>query len=376
MPLPYLPILNGSVKIAPFKEPRVAPYGPLTNSTPAQVYPIQQSITIHDESLDLHWPSAEHAFQAQKLLYLKSKLPANDWHQRLLTTALHQIENTKKNPKDEFLPSNDFEPILKTLLEAFQCTKEEFDLLCDQGQPNLITGGDPYALQFMRDVLKLKFDQNITLKELVMNCAREGIFPVKISHLDEFWASGTDGLGQNMLGIIILELGNLYLRDQGEKPVIAAPWQAYQQLKKSNLALSYDHLITYTANKHGWTVPAELHLSPTLGFFAPSKGHPDPLMQLIKTLNQFFEAEPSIIHDALTEHLKQHFTESPPHSSTNILSEIKTFVDDHSTSEQEKSPKTQFFFEAVQNPNTKKLTDLIEQLESTQQKHLSKAPGS
>ncbi|OGV49280.1 MAG: hypothetical protein A3F46_02790 [Legionellales bacterium RIFCSPHIGHO2_12_FULL_42_9] len=227
MPRPYIKL--GSIKIAPFKNPTVEPYGPFTNTTSAWEYPVKQSIIIHEEQLNFNWPSAEHAFHGQKLIHLKSKLAATDPRQAVLTKTLHQLENTKNNPGDEFLPYSDYNMLIKNLIETnptlyFGANQKEFDALCDASfhsvkapKLGLMANGEPYLLEFMRLTLKMKFDQNPELKQLAIDCAHEEIIPIKISHLDNYWASGPEGAGQNRLGITILELGNHYLKTQGKK---------------------------------------------------------------------------------------------------------------------------------------------------------------
>lgn len=226
MPRPY--ILLGSTKIAPFKNPNLKPYGPFANATNAWEYPVKQAVTVHEELLHFNWPSSEHAFHAQKLIHLKLKLVATDPRQPILTKTLHQLEKTKNNPKDEFLPHNDYNALIKKLIDNnptlyFGTNKKEFDTLCDASfhsmkapKQGLMPNGEPYLLEFMRLALRMKFDQNPQLKQLAIDCAREEIIPIKVSHLDNYWASGPEGAGQNKLGITILELGHHYLKEQGE----------------------------------------------------------------------------------------------------------------------------------------------------------------
>ena len=226
MPRPYIQL--GATKIAPFKNPSIEPYGAFTNTTVAWEYPVKQTVTVHEEQLHFNWPSSEHAFHGQKLIHLKLKLAATDPRQPILTKTLHQLENTKSNPKEEFLPYSDYKLLIKNLIQNnptlyFGKTKKEFDALCDSSfhsakspQKGLMPNGEPDLLEFMRLTLKMKFDQNPKLKQLAMDCAQEEIIPIKISHLDDYWASGPDGAGKNMLGITILELGVHYLQEQDE----------------------------------------------------------------------------------------------------------------------------------------------------------------
>jgi len=61
--------------------------------------------------------------------------------------------------------------------------------------------------------------------------AQRGIMPMEISRHDENWASGSDGGGRNLLGIIILELGNEFIAP--EKGAIPDPHAAYEALLQS-----------------------------------------------------------------------------------------------------------------------------------------------
>ena len=223
MSRPYVQL--GEFKIAPFKDPKVVPYGPFVNATEAWDYPVKQSITIFEEELHFNWPSAEHTFHAQKIIHFKSKLPKPDPRHPVLTKILYLLEHTKSNPNEEFLPHNDYEGLIKNLIQNYPSlyfgkTVKEFEMLCDANyhpthapHQGLMENGEPYLLEFMRHTLKMKLDQNPQLKDLAIDCALEGIIPVEVSHHDNYWASGPEGKGHNKLGIIILELGYYYLEN-------------------------------------------------------------------------------------------------------------------------------------------------------------------
>ena len=61
-------------------------------------------------------------------------------------------------------------------------------------------------IEFMETVIKLKLEQNHSLLELALACAREAILLVQISQDDR--SSGPDGLGSNQLGLIIHKIAN------------------------------------------------------------------------------------------------------------------------------------------------------------------------
>ena len=131
-----------------------------------------------------------------------------------------------------------------------------------------MANGEPYTLKFMHDVVKLKLEQHPELKQLAMDCARDGILPIEVSQFDDNWASGKEGKGANMLGIAILELGNEYLRnEEPQTPIIISnPKAYYQQLQRqASTQLRHDSLVTYTQNMQGWqqNVTPIRHQTPT-----------------------------------------------------------------------------------------------------------------
>lgn len=260
MPASYIQL--GQFKIAPFKAPTTLPFGPFANITVADwphpgKYAVHQSIDLSEGKTLFKWASSEQAYHAQKLIHLKNKLDLQDARQPLLTAALQQLENTRNQPGEVFLPQ-DYVYVVAHLLAkaggALGTCKEEFDELCDANyhcQYNPKSGinpnsGEPYTLEFMTTVLQLKFEQHPELLELAMQCAQEGIIPIEISRFDNNWSSGPDGNGDNRLGCLILQLGNQFLRDRGlnEEIAITAPFEAYQLLRdQHSFYLRHDHLI-------------------------------------------------------------------------------------------------------------------------------------
>jgi predicted NAD-dependent protein-ADP-ribosyltransferase YbiA (DUF1768 family) len=228
MPAPYIS-LNGS-KIAPFKYDSNPPYGAFINTTKAGSYPVKQVVEFtNGTSFSFVWPSSEHAFHAQKIIHLMKKNISNAQVQQILMDTLRRIESTKAIAGEEFLPRDDWDPIVIELTQnhphLFGRDKRAFDALCDSnyhsvGNPNagLMPNGEPYTLSFMREVVKLKLEQCPGLKQLAIDCAREAILPIEVSQYDVNWASGRDGNGANMLGIVILELGNKFYRKKSRIP--------------------------------------------------------------------------------------------------------------------------------------------------------------
>lgn len=236
--------INGQ-KSAVFKDPTSKPYGGFVNTTKAGEYPVKQTITTaHGEKLNFTWPSSEHAYHAQKLLHLKSQLPANDPRQKVLTDTLKKIEQTKANKGDEFLPRDDFDPIVKNMIKS----NPGLDFGGDKSGFDKMVGFKNYDT-FMMDVLKLKIEQNPELKAAAIQMAKDGVMPIECSQYDDKWASGKNGDGKNMLGIMILEIGNDLLKASGGTPAIPDPKAAYSDMqKKGAQALAHNNLVGLQVN--------------------------------------------------------------------------------------------------------------------------------
>lgn len=251
MPLPYL--LIGGQKVAIFKNIQYY-YGPLINTTPANQYSIKQEITVNDEPFSFTWPSAEQAYHAQKIIHLKRELAKKGLPtslQKPLTQVLWDIHNATV-PNAEFLPAR-YAALVTQLIQTYPQLgpdKQAFDALCDADFHKSVPTrginpdtGKPYTLEFMRTVVRLKLEQHDELRATVMQMAREGILPIEISNKDLNWASGPDGSGLGMLGIVYLEEGNRLLQEQRECVVIPSPEQCYSVLqKRAQAQIAYNAL--------------------------------------------------------------------------------------------------------------------------------------
>lgn len=273
MTLPHT--LIGGFQVAPFKTPSKEPYGAYANTTPSGKYPVKQTITLHKQTLRFTWPSSEHAYHAQKILHLKAKLPDNHPLQQTLTDALKTVEQHQGDRRtNEFLPRDHWDPIIANMVTANRMAFNnllrdenitpantgnaqkdaiaDFSILADANYHSLRAPKaginpatkEPWTKGFMRTVIELKLETNPKLKGLAMQMAREGIMPIEFSQHDVNWASGREGNGANMLGIILLEIGNGLLLSQGETPAIPNPNAHYEALKTAHQAeLSHDRLI-------------------------------------------------------------------------------------------------------------------------------------
>lgn len=261
MPAPYLN-LNG-VKIAPFKNPNTQPYGSFANTTPvgagAKEYRIQQTVSVPGQTLNFNWPSSEHAYHAQKIIYLMNKLPERDPAQQTLTNMLKEIEAIN----EEFSPRKHYDGLVNRYIPELNQkglnvgNKKAFDKLCDADYHAIHnpTGGKK-SVDFMRTIIQLKLAQHPVLAEKAMECAKDGVLPVEVSQYDSNWASGPDGQGENMLGILILEEGNKLLIQKGGTPAIPNPQSAYQSLR-STQNLSHNNLDgTIYPSPPNWVIPS------------------------------------------------------------------------------------------------------------------------
>ncbi|WP_133128501.1 NADAR family protein [Legionella nagasakiensis] len=257
MPMPFLQC--GAFKIAPFKQSDVPPYGAFANTTKAGIYPIPQTVSIGGQSHSFTWPSSEHAFHAQKLLFASSQLPPNDPRQQHILAALKKLETTKAGAGEELDPRKDFAPIAADLK-----AKKGVDIYDLMNNPPSFTR-ETVLNSCMENVLREKFARYPKLREAAMNCAREGIIPIESSRYDSNWASGNDGNGANKLGIAILRLGNQYLREAGQAHEIKIPDPAaeYARLKSQHgsAALTHDNLVgdhNQFSNPSTWAARADI----------------------------------------------------------------------------------------------------------------------
>lgn len=263
------------------------PYGAFANTTStnpqdAFYYPITQTHTLSNQPLTIPgcpspivWPSAEHAFHAQKVIHFREKLAAaNPGDPKIdkLNAMLLDIYQAGRLPrKSIFLPKsgnpNDpdtYEGIVnRYLVQLNLTTKTEFDDLCRAGyhplrEKNGTLPADqidpttqlPYTYGYMKGVIELKLAQHPQLKQIVKELAANGILPVEISQHDMTWASFKEGSGKNYLGIILLECGNNLLKQEEHisSVPIDNPHEAYLALQHSGESFGYDHLRQFVNN--------------------------------------------------------------------------------------------------------------------------------
>nr|HAT8715100.1 hypothetical protein [Legionella jordanis] len=261
MPLPFLK--QGQIKIAPFKYTDIEPYGAFANTTGPGHKPIRQTLMVDGAQRVFQWPSSEHAFHAQKILYLKNKLHSSHAAQPLLTEMLNQIEAHQ----GVYKPREHYDAMVNTFLTPLSDAglrqpngdklnhKHQFDALCDADFHVIHNPtGKKATINFMRTVVALKLRQHEDLRRTAMTCAEEGIFPVEISQWDDNWGAGVNGTGENMLGIIILEEANRLLRLQGKTVAFEDPWEAYKNLRGA-VNLSHATMEPKLKPGNGWEFP-------------------------------------------------------------------------------------------------------------------------
>ena len=240
MALPYLE--HRGLKFAFFNTSEQELYGAFANTTKLGQYPIFQDVTLGGHVNKFKWPSAEHAFHAQKIIFLKEQLPPEHQAHTLLSEILADIENIKS---DVFLTENHYDSLITQkyidrLSEQFEIpifTTEQFKIDFDRHcgadyHPIYRPLGGHEISNFMRVVVQLKLQQHPELANRVIECAQEGILPVLVSEMDMVLGTGSDGSGRNILGILLLEEGNRLLRLNNCEPGINDPQDAYNWLQQ------------------------------------------------------------------------------------------------------------------------------------------------
>ena len=260
--LPYRVVLSHDrtmIKIAPFKYEDAAYFGPFANTTlvgrDKKEYRVQQNIMVNRQNYFFNWFSSEHAYHAQKIIFLKNNHPnLSKQQQDILLSMLMVIVSTEHK-----YTGKDYKMLVEENIHDLGLqSKQEFDALChaDFNFPHKVDGKQE-SFNFMRTVIALKAQQHPELAERAMACAREGIFPVEVSQYDYTWAAGPDGTGMNMLGIIWLEIGNRLLEKNDEAAAIAIPDpEGYYNTYLRGLAdLSHNALAAHTKHPENWPKP-------------------------------------------------------------------------------------------------------------------------
>ena len=240
---------SNSFRISPFKFEGHGD-GAFINTTKKNAqYSVTQTITLPNSiPRILTWPSSEHAFHAQKVIDYIMKNPGD---KEILAPMLDDIINAKL-VNDEFLPRDCYDPIAIKYANLMKLSPENgdrFDWAIAKKFEASNQNPAHVALnrKRMERVLKLKCDQHPGLKEKAKLYALHRIMPIEVSRYDETWASGGRGSGSNVLGILILELGNAYLAAEGRSHEITIqdPSQYYADNFLNKLEVAHDNLEGY-----------------------------------------------------------------------------------------------------------------------------------
>jgi predicted NAD-dependent protein-ADP-ribosyltransferase YbiA (DUF1768 family) len=240
---------SNSFRISPFKFEGHGD-GAFINTTKKNAqYSVTQTITLPNSiPRTLTWPSSEHAFHAQKVIDYIMKNPGD---KEILAPMLDDIINAKL-VNDEFLPRDCYDPIAIKYANLMKLSPENgdrFDWAIAKKFEASNQNPAHVALnrKRMERVLKLKCDQHPGLKEKAKLYALHRIMPIEVSRYDETWASGGRGSGSNVLGILILELGNAYLAAEGRSHEITIqdPSQYYADNFLNKLEVAHDNLEGY-----------------------------------------------------------------------------------------------------------------------------------
>ena len=234
------------IGIAAFKN-NIEPYGGFANTTlctdpPKYPVPLSKYLTLNNQEQNIsilgikrkngslvtafNWKSSENAYHAQKLLAFRQKFPEKS---AIIDQMLLDLEEMPAPPNQIFLPGNFKNLVTKYSGSLSVIDEKDFHTKCSMSN----------SYQYMKFVVKQKLLQHKDLLDKAKACALAGIMPIEISQHDKVWASFIDGSGANQLGIIILELGNEFLINEGKgQPKISDPKMAYQELQ-SKLPLGY-----------------------------------------------------------------------------------------------------------------------------------------
>lgn len=214
-------------RVIPFEDASIEPYGALANSTIPGQYPIHQKVKIGTPPAwrVFIWPSAEHAIIAQKLIYMLenlASLPEKQARQEALIKELEYIEIS---------PQVNVADIEKKFLLA---------------QQEALQKANRFEAYFQRNVLEWKLEQHPRLKQLVVDCAAEGVLPLALGE--------ADAASNKQLSIMILELGNQFLEQMGGRPAIPNPAEYYDECKESVKDAEYNDLRKKLnpSKKNGW----------------------------------------------------------------------------------------------------------------------------
>lgn len=268
--IPIISVSVGAVKgIAPFKD-NIPPYGAFANTTLKGDFSIKQELIINGKSTTMKWPSSENAYHAQKIIAYRDSLKKEDEKIKILDKMLIELAELPHSPQRIFLPKSDdpmdpntFEGLVNRNLKKLKLnSKKEFDALCKADyhpkyNPNASLNAEtglPYNYDYMKITIAMKLEQYPDLKELAKEFARNGVMPMEISRKDQTWASFENGEGNNYLGIIILELGNHYLKKEEniDPPPIMNPHEAYKKMQRSMPGeFGYNQLKKYVNNNNG-----------------------------------------------------------------------------------------------------------------------------
>ena len=222
--LPETPYLNiGGMKAAPFKYSDIEPYGAFANTTTGDTYRVRQSVNLDGVTYNFNWPSSEHAYHAQKLIYLIR----NNTYASEQTFLISQLRTMERDyiADQEYLPTKYKKFIEEKIIPKLDATMsyEQFNTQC----------GIHHKEKFMSEVIQLKLETNQDLADLAKACAMNDIIPIEISRRDGFWGTGGAGNGENKLGLIIYQEGLRLLS------VTQGPKQEQPYIKSNSLSSNF-----------------------------------------------------------------------------------------------------------------------------------------
>lgn len=266
-PIYYTAQING-FKVLAIKDPTHAHSGELVNTTGtgSDEYPVEITNPFTDKKEKLI--SSEHAFHALKTIelyqhfrkkiknYLSKSYSKNE-NNFLSESAKNAFTSFFYNeivsvisitPGDFlkklniFLESELPEALANSIAKELNNNKESLKLSFKETFKKEIESWKTdffdnhwhkgLSRQCMKKALEEKANLNPKFKQKLIDLAKAGIMIVEYSRHDSTWATGADGSGKNLLGILLMELGNEFLKS--DEIVIHNPEQAFKRLQQHN----------------------------------------------------------------------------------------------------------------------------------------------
>lgn len=135
------------------------------------------------------YPTSEHAYQAAKFIYPGAS------NESLVYAELIRAQNT---------PTKAFYLGRQIVTGSYPWQNKLRDEMKEHSLAVPRADWDEVKVDVMRNILRNKFNQHPSLKSLLLSTGDSKI--VEDSGSDYFWGQGKNGSGQNMLGVLLMDL--------------------------------------------------------------------------------------------------------------------------------------------------------------------------